>query len=95
MSNCLNCGEHISQTLGKREKQFCDSTCRSNYWQKKKRTQKLQLEVKEESKKRKNPLINAAKGRDKNGVNKDESILSDFEKEFQNIINKKNGKQTS
>lgn len=37
MSNCLNCGDKILQTSGKREKLFCDSTCRSNYWQKTKR----------------------------------------------------------
>lgn len=34
---CLNCGEPLKQVKGKREKKFCDSTCRSNYWQKEKR----------------------------------------------------------
>lgn len=31
---CLNCGRVIPQTPKKRKKMFCDSTCRSNYWQK-------------------------------------------------------------
>lgn len=35
--NCLECEKGLSQIEGKREKQFCNSTCRSNYWQKSKR----------------------------------------------------------
>jgi len=38
---CLNCDTELEQTEGKREKQFCNSTCRSNYWQKAKRKKKL------------------------------------------------------
>lgn len=34
MTECLNCGKIIQQTPGKRKRQFCNSTCRSNYWQK-------------------------------------------------------------
>jgi hypothetical protein len=34
---CLNCNKALPQTEGKRAKQFCNSTCRSNYWQKEKR----------------------------------------------------------
>lgn len=34
---CPNCKKDLEQTQGKREKQFCNSTCRSNYWQKLKR----------------------------------------------------------
>lgn len=34
---CKECGEVLAQTPGKRGREFCDSTCRSNYWQKAKR----------------------------------------------------------
>lgn len=34
MSNCLNCDTPLDQVPKKRAKKFCDSTCRSNYWQK-------------------------------------------------------------
>ena len=34
---CLNCKKELEQLVGKRQKQFCNSTCRSNYWQKAKR----------------------------------------------------------
>lgn len=34
---CLECGKELVQLSGKRAKQFCNVTCRSNYWQKKKR----------------------------------------------------------
>ena len=37
MASCLNCGTELTQLAGKRKKVFCDSTCRSNYWQKQKR----------------------------------------------------------
>jgi hypothetical protein len=40
---CKNCGEPIVQTPGKRAKEFCDSTCRSNYWQIKNRLGKIGL----------------------------------------------------
>jgi hypothetical protein len=39
MDTCLNCKEPIEQIKGKRKKTFCDSTCRSNYWQKQNRKQ--------------------------------------------------------
>lgn len=35
--DCLNCGKELIQTPKKRPKQFCGISCRSNYWQKKKR----------------------------------------------------------
>lgn len=38
--DCLNCTKQIPQTPGKRRKDFCNSTCRSNYWQKQKRKEK-------------------------------------------------------
>jgi len=34
---CLNCGEVLHQTPGKRERKYCNSTCRSNHFQKEKR----------------------------------------------------------
>lgn len=37
LMGCLECGKKLIQTPGKRAKQFCNTTCRSNYWQKKKR----------------------------------------------------------
>jgi hypothetical protein len=36
---CLDCKKEVPQTKGKREKKFCNSTCRSNYWQKQGRLQ--------------------------------------------------------
>jgi hypothetical protein len=39
MSNCLNCNEPLEQTPGKKEKQFCNVSCRSSYWQKQKRAE--------------------------------------------------------
>jgi len=35
--NCKECGGRISQLSGKRKKEFCSSSCRSNFWQKNKR----------------------------------------------------------
>jgi hypothetical protein len=32
MGLCKQCNKWISQPQGKRKKEFCDSTCRSNYW---------------------------------------------------------------
>ena len=43
---CLSCGESIEQTAGKRAKLFCGVTCRSGYWQKRKRlTEKIGAEA--------------------------------------------------
>jgi len=36
---CPNCEKEIVQTKGKRKRLFCNSTCRSNVWQKEKRKQ--------------------------------------------------------
>lgn len=44
MNKCLNCGKEISQTPKKRERRFCDSTCRSNYWQKQNRINNTTIE---------------------------------------------------
>jgi endogenous inhibitor of DNA gyrase (YacG/DUF329 family) len=32
--NCPNCQKEVIQVVGKRSKVFCNSTCRSNFWQK-------------------------------------------------------------
>lgn len=37
---CLNCGKEIEQNPKKRAKQFCNSTCRSGYWQRQKSAEK-------------------------------------------------------
>jgi hypothetical protein len=37
--HCLNCGKDLVNTPGKKVKQFCGISCRSNYWQKKKRNE--------------------------------------------------------
>lgn len=34
MSKCLNCKKPLKQLPGKRKKKYCNSTCRSNHWQK-------------------------------------------------------------
>jgi len=41
---CTNCGAEIKQAEGKRERRFCDSTCRSGYWQKQKRASNVKKE---------------------------------------------------
>lgn len=41
--NCLNCNKELEQIKGKRERKFCNSTCRSNFWQKENRKNKLPL----------------------------------------------------
>lgn len=37
---CLNCGQNLIDLPGKRKKVFCNSSCRSNYWQKSDRLEK-------------------------------------------------------
>lgn len=44
---CLCCGKEIKQTEGKREKVYCDTTCRSNYWQKAKRLEEKKFSAEE------------------------------------------------
>lgn len=33
---CLECGKPVPQTFGKRKKEYCNSTCRTKFWKKKK-----------------------------------------------------------
>ncbi len=50
---CLNCKKELEQIPQKRPKKFCNSTCRSNYWQKEKRKEvKPKQETKSEEKKK-------------------------------------------
>jgi hypothetical protein len=39
--NCRDCKKYVEQTPGKRAKEFCNSTCRSNFWQKEDRKKKV------------------------------------------------------
>lgn len=49
-STCKHCGVELVNTPGKRKKEFCGNTCRSNYWQKQKRVEKAKsVETKPES----------------------------------------------
>lgn len=34
---CLNCGKNLEQNDTKKAKKYCNSTCRSNHWQKEQR----------------------------------------------------------
>lgn len=52
---CPNCQKAVKQTPGKREKVFCNSTCRSNYWAKEKRKADVSRET--EMKKVYGPVI--------------------------------------
>jgi len=36
MNNCLECGKEVTQTAGKRKKEYCGNTCRVKYYLKKK-----------------------------------------------------------
>ena len=38
--NCKNCDKELVQLPKKKVKEFCNSTCRSNFWQKQKRKKK-------------------------------------------------------
>ncbi len=49
--NCLNCDKELVNLMGKRQKQFCNSTCRSNYWQKTNRIAKVKKDIKKEANK--------------------------------------------
>lgn len=48
---CEECGKSVKQTPGKREKRFCDSTCRSNNFQ------KARTAAKNTPKKKMKPLV--------------------------------------
>lgn len=50
MDTCLNCGKDLKQIPQKRKKQFCNSTCRSNYWQKEKRRSNPVTKIQDQTK---------------------------------------------
>ncbi len=72
MIGCLNCGKDLIQSPKKRKKIFCDSTCRSNYWQKSDRLEKKGLSVDE--------ILNEIKKTHKKFTKKVEEKLSDSPK---------------
>jgi hypothetical protein len=41
MNKCLSCGNALEQKDGKREKKFCNNTCRSSYWFKQNKVPKV------------------------------------------------------
>jgi hypothetical protein len=45
MKLCKHCQKGLIQTKGKREKEFCNNTCRSNFWFKNKRENKKEVKV--------------------------------------------------
>ena len=95
---CLNCGETLVQIPQKRAKQFCDSTCRSNYWQKAKR--KVAANNKPENKKRieaeRKNEHNVGKKHQQPQDEKKMQIVADMEAEFELLLkSKKNGKENT
>lgn len=80
MTNCLQCNKELTHVEGRKQKSFCNSFCRNQYFYSKRKVVKFQAEVAEEKEKRQNPLIHAARGRDANGVNNDEVKNLEIEK---------------
>lgn len=68
--DCKTCGKPVVPKKGaKRPKLYCNETCRSNHWHR----ERAQAKTKAEEESRNNQFTNAARGRDKNGVNNDET----------------------
>jgi hypothetical protein len=89
MAHCLHCQKEVERTPGKKEKKFCNSTCRSNYRHVK---NKKDGRVVPDPKKNKNvykPTLSEK--------NKGESqTVIDLENEFQQILkSKENGNKTA
>ncbi len=76
MSKCLFCEKEIEQPKGKRKKEFCNNTCRSNQWYKMNRKGTKITEKK---------LIQIAQ----NSQDYRSKVMSDMEAEFQEILKKK------
>jgi len=75
MNKCLNCEKEIVSIEGRRAKKYCDNKgkCKGEYFRKQKKpSQYVNRATFDELESRYNQLINAARGRDKNGVNHDE-----------------------
>lgn len=47
MGFCLQCKKWVVQTEGKKQKQFCNSTCRSNYWYAQNKKQSTQPSIRD------------------------------------------------
>jgi hypothetical protein len=98
MDKCLNCGAEIESERGRRPKQFCANKgkCRNEHWRKGRKeikttksdlqleNERLKKELELERQNRSNPFINAARGRDENGVNNDE-VRVDYTAEIASI----------
>ena len=83
---CLECKNDLIQTQGKRERQFCNSTCRSNFWQKAKR--KVAENNKPENKKKINEARNQPK--EKTTDHKNPLTFEEMMQEAEKQVNSKN-----
>lgn len=72
MNKCLFCEKLIEVIEKKKPKKYCTPKCRLNDFYRRRKLDRLQEKKLFEIEQRSNPLINAARGRDKNGVNNDE-----------------------
>jgi len=92
MNKCLNCEKEIISIEGRRAKKYCDNKgkCKGEYFRKQKKpSQYVNKATFDELNNRYNQLINAARGRDENGVNNDEVKNDNVEKtEFDAVYNK-------
>jgi len=94
MNECLNCQNPVEQKEGRRKRLYCGDTCRVQFNRKKNgkkirwieigKYEKLKAELEQERQSRSNPFINAARGRDENGVNQDEILLAPPLESFNN-----------
>lgn len=83
MNKCLNCEKEIVNIEGRRAKKYCDNKgkCKGEYFRKQKKpSQYVNKATFDELESRYNQLINAASGRDRNGVNNDELRVTDLTK---------------
>lgn len=72
--NCLYCGKKMDSVTAK--KKFCSDLHRVYWHRMRAAADNLGKAFEEERENRNNPLISAARGRDENGVNKDEVLKS-------------------
>lgn len=84
MDKCKFCSKELIHIEGRKKKSFCNDNCRNKYFNKNKPKVKMKCVPLEEWNKiqdkikmtdnRDNSLINAARGRDKSGINEDELL---------------------
>ncbi len=88
---CLECEKNLEQTEGKREREFCNTTCRSNFWQKVKRDiasfRKNQKAAKPPAKKTEDKKVSAD---NENTSTKKLSIMEQIEENRKQFLNPKN-----